>query len=222
MKYLNEDFLNFFKALESNNSKEWFDENRKHYEKAVKKPFKNLALELCKALQPYYPNVDLSNNFSISRINRDIRFSADKTPYKDHMGVMILPGGKKDKTRPGFYMQANHKDVRVYSGSYMPDKDQLLLIRTYILHNLEEFNTLVNAKEFVDSFGEIRGDKNKRLSANFKDTMEIQPLIANKSFYWFFKLKPEVITQDDLINQLITGYEKSLPLNNFFEKALGY
>ena len=220
MSHLSQDYLDFFSELEKNNSKEWFDENRKRYENSVKKPFKSLVLELCKALQPLYPNVNLESNYSIMRINRDIRFSADKTPYKIHMGAMIMPGGIKDKTQPGFYMQANHVDVRVYSGSHMLEKDQLLKVRNAIQNNLDEFNKLVTAKDFTQTFGEVLGDKNKRLAPEFKETQEKQPLIANKSFYYFFKLKPETAVSDKLIEKLVSRYEKSLPLNSFFESAL--
>ena len=220
MAYLDQDYLNFFSELEKNNSKDWFDENRKRYETSVKKPFKNLALELCNALQPLYPNVDLADNFSIMRINRDIRFSSDKTPYKIHMGLMIMPGGVKDKTRPGFYMQANHHDVRVYSGSHGLEKDQLQKVRTHINGNLDRFNKLINDKDFKSTFGEIHGEKNKRIAPEFRDAMEKQPLIANKSFYYFFKLKPEMVTSDKLIKELLVRYEKSLPLNEFFNEVL--
>lgn len=221
MSHLSQDYLDFFQELEKNNTKDWFDENRKRYESSIKKPFKTLVLDVCKALQPLYPNVDLADRFSIMRINRDIRFSNDKTPYKIHMGAMIMPGGKKDKTRPGFYMQLNHHDVRVYSGSHMLEKDQLLRVRTHIAENLDEFNSLVSDKKFLDIYGDILGEKNKRLPEEFKAIEEAQPLIANKSFYWFFKLKPSMATNDKLIKELVSRYEKSLPLNSFFEMALG-
>src|SRR5680860_402665 len=220
MKYFDKDFTNFFKELEKNNSKEWFDKNRKRYEKSVKEPFKKFVLDLIEALQKVYPNVDLSNEYSIMRINRDIRFSADKTPYKIHMGSMIMPNGKKDKTKPGFYIQANHKDVRVYSGAHMLEKEQLQAARTHIRKNLKEFDILINDKDFVQAFGEILGEKNKRLPKEFKEVEDKQPLIANKSFYWYFKLKPETLTRDGLIDALVSRHKNALPLNRFFEKAL--
>lgn len=221
MTHLEQDYLDFFRELEQNNSKAWFDENRKRYENSVKKPFKKLVIELCKNLQILYPSVDLTERFSIMRINRDIRFSADKTPYKIHMGATIMPSGSKDKSRPGFYVQANHNDVRVYSGSFGLEKDSLYNLRDHIHQNLDRFAKLVNDPEFKDVFGEILGDKNKRLPPEFKDSMAKQPLIANKNFYWFFKLNPELLTQDDLIKVLILKYEKTLPLNAFFEEVLG-
>lgn len=220
MAHLNNDFLSFFNELEQNNSKEWFDKNRKRYETSVKNPFKAFVVQLVAELQKLYPDHELSNNFSIMRINRDIRFSADKTPYKIHTGAMISPHGKKEHSRPGFFIQANHADVRVYSGSYSPEKEQLHAIRQHISYHLDEFNSLINEKNFKSTFGEIRGEKNKRLPSEFAELENQQPLIANKGFYWFFKLPPETLLKDNLIEELIKRYTYSLPVNTFFEKAL--
>ena len=221
MAYFDKDYLDFFSELEKNNSKEWFDENRKRYEKSIKRPFKVFMQALAKELSPLYPNADLANNTSIMRINRDIRFSADKTPYKIHMAGMVMPHGKQDKTKPGFFVQANHNDIRVYSGAHMLEKEDLLAVREHIADNLNEFNKLITDKNFVTTFGEIKGEKNKRLTGELKEAGEKQPLIYNKNFYWFFKLKPSTIVKDNLIKELVTNYKHALPLNQFFEEALG-
>lgn len=214
-------FSSFFEELEQNNHKTWFDENRKRYEEEVKKPFKSFVDDLSSALQPLYPHVNLGENTSLMRINRDIRFSADKTPYKIHMAAMIMPGGIKDKTRPGLYVQANHLDIRVYSGVHVLEKDQLQAIRSHIAQNLKQFNKLVTDPQFEAVFSKILGEKNKRLSAEFQEIEKEQPLIANKNFYWYFKLPPDSLLKDDLVQQLVTKYRLTLPLNQFFDSALG-
>lgn len=220
MRYFDKDFSIFFEELEKNNTKEWFDKNRKRYERSVKKPFKEFVLKLVDTLQELYPNKDLSNKYSIMRINRDVRFSKDKTPYKVQMSSIILPNGKGNKTLPGFYIQANHKDIRVYSGAHMLDKKQLNAIRLYIKDNLNEFNSLIKSPDFSNTFGEIQGKKHKRIPIDFKEMEAIQPLIANKEFYWFFKLPSKELTSDSIVNQLVDKYKKSLPVNHFFERAL--
>ncbi len=220
MIYFSKDFLNFFKELEKNNTKEWFDINRKRYEKTVKEPFKAFFKDLVEEMQRFYPQSNLAESSSIIRINRDIRFSKDKTPYKLHTGTMIMPHGKKNYSLPGMFVQMNHEDVRVYSGMYSMEKEKLYRLRSHIAENLQEFDKIVHAKDFKSLFGEIRGEKNKRIDKEFVDAAEKQPLIYNKSFYYFFKLKPEAILKEDLIEQLTTGFEKSLPINQFFEEAL--
>ncbi len=219
--YFTNDFAKFFKELERNNNKDWFDANRKRYEESVKKPFHDFMNAVAGELQKVYPKSSMRDNIKIFRINRDIRFSKDKTPYKTHMAGMVSPVDKKDMTSPGFYTQANHNDIRVYSGVYMPDKDQLEAIRDHIVDNMKEFDKLVNDKKFKLVFGEILGEKNKRLPKEYQEAAEKQPFLYNKGFYWFFKLSPKDLTSDKLVKTLIDNYKKAMPLNTFFDKALG-
>ena len=219
MTHFSKDFLDFFKELEKNNNKEWFDENRKRYEKSVKVPFKNFVQEMIDRLNEFEP-IAITPAEASFRINRDIRFSADKTPYKTQMSAIISAGGKKDKTTPGIYVELSPKDVRVYSGAHMLDKDQLSNVRHYIAEHLKEFEKLISDKEFKARFGEILGEKNKRLPKELEEAAVAQPLIFNKSFYYFTKLKPSVILEPDLVDQLIDHYKVTFGLKDFFTKAL--
>ncbi len=220
MKYFTSDFAAFFKDLEKNNNREWFHENKKRYEDSVKNPFHDFVEGLIGGLSDEFPNLTIEPKDAIFRIHKDVRFSKDKTPYKIHASALISEGGKKDKTRPGFYVQANHVDIRVYSGCHMLDKDQLTGVRSHIAANQKPFRKLISEKKFVDTFGEILGEKNKRLPPEFAELEKDLPLIANKSFYYFFKFSPKVLVQDDLVKMLITKYHVATPLNNFFYQAL--
>ena len=85
----NEEYLDFFKELAQFNKKEWFDENRKRYEKSVKIPFKKFVTELIQEIQKIDPEVEIEAKDAVFRINRDIRFSKDKTPYKIQMSAIL-------------------------------------------------------------------------------------------------------------------------------------
>ena len=182
MAYFSKDFLQFFKELAANNHKEWFDLNRKRYEKEVKKPFSNFVGDLISAVAKDDPLVNIEPKDAIFRINRDVRFSKDKSPYKIQVSAVVGPGGKKDKTSPGIYVELTPEHVRVYGGVYITDKDQLNDIRTHILENLKEFDGIIHEKGFVKYFGEIRGEQNKIIPKEFKDAAETQPLLFNKQF----------------------------------------
>ena len=156
----------------------------------------------------------------IFRINRDIRFSKDKTPYKTHMSALISAGGKKDKTTPGLYLQASAEDLRIYSGAHMLEKDQLQNVRSHIASNLTEFNKLINDKVFLERFGQILGEKNKRLPPEFAAIEADQPLIANKSFYFFSKFAPKTLLSTGLADTVIDYYSSCKPVRDFFTKAL--
>ncbi len=219
MKYFTKDFAAFFKDLEKNNNRDWFHENKKRYEDSVKNPFNNFVEGLIGGLYDIFPDLTIQPKDAIFRIHRDVRFSKDKTPYKIHASALISEGGKKDKTKPAFYVQANHADIRVYSGSHMMDKDQLSGVRSHIAANQKQFLKLISDKKFVDTFGEILGEKNKRLPPEFAELEKDLPLIANKSFYYFFKLKTVVLVRDDLVELLVDKYRVAIPLNNFFYEA---
>jgi uncharacterized protein (DUF2461 family) len=101
---------------------------------------------------------------------------------------VVSCGGGKDFTTPGMYIELNAKGGRIYSGFYGIEKDNLQVMREHIAKNLKEFNKLIKSKKFVDSFGEVHGDRNKRIPPEFKEVFEKQPLIANKQFYYFSDL----------------------------------
>ena len=103
MQYFTEDFINFFKELAANNHKEWFHENKKRYESSVKKPFTVFVGKMIEEIQKVDADLMIEPKDCILRINRDIRFSKDKTPYNLHYTAFISRGGKKDKSIPGFF-----------------------------------------------------------------------------------------------------------------------
>jgi len=220
MTYFNNDFVKFFRELEKNNTTDWFHANKTRFENSVKKPFHKFIDDLIDALRSVHPNLDMTAKEAIFRINRDIRFSKDKSPYKTHMSALISEYGKKEYSKPALYVQANHKDVRVYSGSHDLDKLQLEKLRRHIVKNITEFNKLINAKPFKSMFGEILGEKNKKLSPEFQKAAEKQPLLYNKSYYYFYRLPTAVLTGSKLIEEIVSGYKKAVPINKFLLKGI--
>ena len=219
MAFFTQDFIDFFKELSVNNKKEWFDSNRKRYETSIKKPFAEFVQEMIDRIRADDPTVDISTKDAIFRINRDIRFSNDKTPYKTHMAALVSAKGKKDKGYPGMYLQLSADEIRIYGGVHVVDKNVLHRIRKQIAANLEEFSGLLNAKEFQNKFGEIHGEKNKRIPPEFQAAAEKQPLIFNKGFYYFAKLNRKLLLDEKLADVLMQYYQVGKPVNEFFQRA---
>ncbi|GAB5539969.1 MAG: hypothetical protein Salg2KO_20720 [Salibacteraceae bacterium] len=220
MTYLSKDFTDFLKDLEKNNNRDWFQKNKARYEKSVKKPFESLVSELILRMQAYDPQCVIEPKDAIFRIYRDIRFSKDKTPYKTNVSAVIGRGGRKEKSLTGMYIEIGANHIRVYGGVYMPDKDQLYKLRKEILYNEEEFNKLINDKVFKEYFGEIRGEKNKRLPPEFAELEQKQPLIANKQFYYFSEMKPSAISEPTLIDEIFKRFDASLAVRKFLQAPL--
>lgn len=158
MTYFDKDFLSYLKDLAKHNDREWFHENKKRYEKSVKEPFVNFLEGLKEALQEVEGPIPHTGKEAMMRINRDTRFSKDKTPYKTHLAAIISAHGKGDKRLPGMYIQISPDDLRFYSGCPLLEKEDLLNVRSHVKDNLEEFNKLINDKKFKSTFGEVLGE----------------------------------------------------------------
>src|SRR5687767_845666 len=184
MSYFNASFLKFFKELSKNNTTEWFNANRKIYEKEVKKPFSDFVEEMIKRIGKHEPEVQIKPADAIMRINKDIRFSKDKTPYNTHVAANISPFGKKDKSFPGFYFQLSPQGIQVFGGAYQVETPVLQNMRKYIGKNLKEFSAVYNDKKFKDKFGKLQGEQHKRLTPELQEVAVKEPLIANKQFYY--------------------------------------
>ncbi|MDC9724002.1 MAG: DUF2461 domain-containing protein [Urechidicola sp.] len=180
MYYFTKDYLQFFKDLAANNNKDWFDKNRKRYENIVREPFKIFITDLIDELSKEDAEIQITQKEAIFRINRDIRFSKDKTPYKLNNSAIISKGGRKDKSYPGIYVELGPEKLGVYGGVFGPDTQQVEKVRNYISKNTKEFNSLVSDKKFIKAFEEIKGKKAKRIPKQYKEIGEGQPLIYNK------------------------------------------
>lgn len=220
MKYFTDDYLKFFKELAPNNNKEWFDANRKRYETIVREPFKNFVSELISEMAKREPEIEIQAKDAIFRINRDIRFSKDKTPYKLNNSAIVSKAGRKDKNYPGIYVELSPDKLRFYGGVYVPDTQQVQKIRTAIQQKNKAFNKIISAPDFNKHFGEIQGEKNKRIPQEFRALAESQPLLYNKQWYYYAELSADVILQDDLMEQILMLDTMSVDIKTFLKNAL--
>lgn len=220
MKYFTESFLQFLKELPANNNSEWFNANRKRYENEVKKPFEIFVTDLVKELQHFIPNLENQPKNYIFRINRDIRFSKDKSPYKIHVSAAIAPGGKKDFSFPGLYIQLAAEDCRIYSGLYELSTLELEKVRVKIATETDRFLALINDKNFKETFGNIQGEKYKKTPKGYEETFAKTELILNKNFYYYQIFPTEIVLNNDFLPYIIEKYKPTLQLNTFFAEAL--
>lgn len=221
MTFFTPDFLKFFIELAPNNNKDWFDLNRKRYEHSVKEPFKRFVQhvidELAKTDKQFK---DLEAKDCIFRINRDIRFSKDKSPYKMMVSAVVAPEGKKSKAVNGVYFEFGPEHVRVYGGVYEIEKDDLLTVREGIAADIAKFQKAYNSKEFKSVFGQILGEKNKILPKELREAAVKEPLIYNKQWYFYAEFKPETVLKGDLDQLVLKCYEAGRPIENYFNELI--
>ncbi len=220
MAHFTDEYHKFFKGLAKNNSKEWFDKNRATYEQYVKKPFYTFVEEMIVRIHADNPDVLINASEAIFRINRDIRFSKDKTPYKTHLSAFISPGGKKAKDSPGFYFQLGVDGIRIYSGLHLPDKENLEKVRRAIANSLDEFAKIIKDNKFVSKYDKVLGEQHKRIPPEFRDAFDKQPLIANKNFYVMANMESSNITKANLSEILMEYYFAVKPFLAFLTNAV--
>lgn len=220
MNYLSQDYISFFQELEENNAKEWFDDNRKRYESSVKKPFQALVQTLLDRLPDLDPEIHMTSRDAIFRINRDIRFAKDKTPYNIMMKAGFARAGRKSPYA-GYYLGISAQQIHVGGGVYMIDSSNLKKIRNHIATNADEMNALATAPSFTSRFTEIQGDRIKRIPKDFKEVVETAPWVANKSFHYMADFPTESYLDDSRLIQLIWDhFEAATPINRFLKEAL--
>ena len=221
MVYFENDFLTFFKELAANNNKDWFDLNRKRYTKIIKEPFKSFISDVIYEINKIDSSISIEPKDAIFRINRDIRFSKDKTPYKLYLGAVISPIGKKDRINPGIYIELGPEHLSIFGGVWKPDTAQRDKIRNYISYNLEDFNKIISDTDFTHKFpGGIKGEKSKRIPKELNEVSKIQNLIYNKQFYYQAFLNPEEIIKENLMNTILDYYKETIAINDFLKKAM--
>lgn len=220
MSYFTEDFNQFFIELAPNNHKEWFDENRKRYEKSVKKPFDAFINALIENIRNYNPEVSITAKEAVFRINRDIRFSKDKSLYKLNRSAIISPAGRKDHSVPGFYIQLGPEAVHMGGGAYFLQSDQLAKVRDFIATYPKKFRKVVEDKDFKKVYGTIKGDENKRLDKSLKEAAEKEPLLFKKQFYYMTEIAAESLTDKNFMDTVMTYYLAGKPVEDFLNEAL--
>jgi len=143
--------LPFFSTLAQNNHREWFQAHRHEHEK-IKKYLNHLAQGLIEGINRFDPSIgDLRPSDCLYRINRDIRFKTDKSPYKTFTGIYIVKGGKKSPYA-GYYLHIEPGNCFVGGGLYAPEKEILNSARMEVYYNYPVFRSIVDNPEFKRYF----------------------------------------------------------------------
>ena len=169
----------FLKKLAKNNNRDWFNDNKDEYVTNHEQMI-SFADSVLEEMHKHDNIETVSGKKSLHRIYRDIRFSKDKSPYKNHWG-----GGFKRATkllRGGYYYHIEPGNTIVAGGFWGPDKEDLARIREEIAVDSLELNKIINSKSFVSNFGKIWGEQLKTAPKGFpKDHKDIN-LLRYKQF----------------------------------------
>lgn len=210
--------LQFLEALANNNSKPWFDDNRKQYE-LCKKEFISLISNIIAAMSPsdaMFSNLEAKK--CIFRINRDIRFSKDKSPYKTNFGAWFTEVGTENA---GYYLHLQPGDKTfVGGGIYMPPNDILKKIRQEIDYNAAELHEILDNKDFKKLFPIVKGDKLTRPPKGYDDTNPEIELLKHKSWVVSVNISDKEIIDGVLEAKTIEAFKTMKSFIGFLNRAL--
>lgn len=215
--------LQFLKALKKNNNKAWFDAHRKEYE-AARTDFTHFV----QALIDHHSRKDktlaaLHARDCLFRINRDIRFSKDKSPYKTNFGASINKGGKKAFSTAGYYFHLEPGQSFVGGGMYQPDSDTLKKVRQEIDYNFNAFKKIIFSEKFRSLYGNLDKSDAFRLSRVPKGYEADHPAaeyLRLKSYIAWVPLRDDVLTSKVLLKKSLLALETLRPLIEFINESI--
>ncbi len=214
--------LHFLKKLKINNNREWFDSNKTEY-LASKEIFEEFVSELIKGINKFDKKVslDLKPKDCTFRIYKDVRFSKDKTPYKNNMSASINPGGKKSNI-PGYYFHLEPEACFLAGGVYMPMPDDLKAIRQEIDYNpLPLINVLKSASFKKEFNGLDEEDKLKNPPKGFNKDHAHSEILKNKHFIVSRKFENKVILKKEGLSKTLDSFKAMYPFLDYLRKAIG-
>jgi uncharacterized protein (TIGR02453 family) len=212
--------LQFLTELKKNNSKEWFDANRKRYETA-KEDIKALTEKLIKAIGANDEEIaNLLAKDCTFRINRDVRFSKNKAPYKTNMSCIFSKGGKKTASA-GFYVHIEPAGAFVAAGCWAPEAKQLAAIRQEVDYNLDDWKKILNAKKFKATFenGLSKDDVLQRPPKGYDAENPAVEFLKLKSFIVSKKLTDAELQDKNFVKNITSIYTIVKPMLDFLNTA---
>ncbi len=214
--------IKFVKDLTKNNNKPWFEKNRKVYE-AAKADFASFIQEVIDKHSKSDPTIkSIVAKDCMFRINRDVRFSKDKSPYKTNMGAYINRGGKKSLFA-GYYFHCEPGRCFTGGGLWMPMPPELSKVRQEIDYNFADLKKIINAKKFKSVYKDLSRDAEyvlSRVPKGYEANNPAAEYLKLKSFVALVSLKDSDLTSKDLVKKTVTAFEALQPLLEFINEAI--
>jgi uncharacterized protein (TIGR02453 family) len=156
--HLRPEGLAFLRGLARHNDREWFTPRKATFEAELKEPMLAIIRKVTEAMSSFAPDFVRPAEKCLFRIYRDTRFSNNKLPYKTHVAAWWSRQGMEKTSGAGYYFHIDAKEVVIAAGAYMPEKDQLVAIRHWLLENHADFRKLLQRAAVRKAFSEFEGN----------------------------------------------------------------
>ncbi|GAA3788679.1 DUF2461 domain-containing protein [Corallibacter vietnamensis] len=204
----------FFKALQENNNRDWFNEHKSEY-KTIEKSVKVFYNELLEKMKVH----DDIDKLKMFRIYRDVRFSKNKLPYKTHFGGSFHR--RKPELRGGYYLHiAPENKSFIATGFWEPNKDDLLRIRKELEMDASEMRTILNNKTLKNTWGDLVGDELKTAPRNFDKNHPDIDLIKKKQYIFTKTFTDKQVLASTFINEVDDAFKAIRPYFDYMSDVL--
>jgi uncharacterized protein (TIGR02453 family) len=206
--------LDFFKKLEKNNNRDWFNEHKKEF-KAIETEVKNIYTIIFENIKSH----DDVDKLKMFRIYRDVRFSKDKTPYKTHFGGSFHR--TKPKLRGGYYLHlAPNNQSFLATGFWEPNKDDLFRIRKEFEMDDQEMRKIISNKKFKSVWGSLLGVELKTAPRDFDKDHPAIDLIKKKQYIFTIKYTDKEVISEDFLKEVDNSFKAIRPYFDYMSDVL--
>ena len=212
--------FSFLNKLIKNNNREWFQEHKSDYD-LMRNNLEQLVHELGAGLIQIEPEFKYTRSGDYTfRIYRDVRFSKDKSPYKNHIGIYLINGGRKSPMA-GYYVHIQPGESFIAGGLFRPDSKILRAVRDEVYYDQKGIESIVLSKDFNGTFGSLwADDKLKRIPRDFPKDSKAGEWLKYKSFIAMHHFDDGDFVKADFIETTLNIFRKIKPLNDFLNNAI--
>jgi uncharacterized protein (TIGR02453 family) len=214
--------ISFLTDLKANNNKDWFLANKPRFE-AAKLEFEQFIQALINQIGQFDPQIaHHTAKECIFRIYRDVRFSADKSPYKTHFGAHFTAAVNKSEihTKAGYYIHLEAGGSFLAGGAYVPEAVWLKAIRSEIHYNGKLFHSILDNTDFKQYFGTMSGEKLVRPPKDYPiDHPDIE-LLKHKSFLATHQCTDKMVLGNAYLNHCTKVFRALKPFDDFLNMAM--
>jgi uncharacterized protein (TIGR02453 family) len=204
--------LKFLRSLKRNNDREWFEPRKPVYETEIKTPMLEVVAAINDAMVDFAPYNVRPPQKVMMRIYRDIRFSPNKSPYKTQVAAWWSREGLEKTSGGGFYFSVSPTALTVAAGVYMPEREQLLLIRRHLLEHHAELRSLLNGKKLKAKLSEFEGNRLTRPPKGFPADSPAMDLLLCRQWGVAATLPAEIATTPALVKEIVDRFRLAAPI----------
>jgi uncharacterized protein (TIGR02453 family) len=207
--------IDFFLQLRENNNKQWFHEHREEYLKYVRQPLKDLVGEMGPMMLSIDPQFDITSSSIISRINRDIRYTRDKSPYRANMWITFKRMSLDWKMEPVFFFEIFPEYYRYGMGYYNMPRETMDKIRSMIDERNKKFMKIHRLYKSQDVFS-MEGTKYKRIM-NKELPEDLLDWYQRKELYFVCNRMDDLVFKPELIDVMFQDFKLIEPIYHFLK-----